>query len=143
MLKKIVSFIFIYIFIIGCDNIMAPDCSGYYLDTNAPSLEIDGNGYYHIEFLNDYSQTFTTLKAETGITDNYQKVKWISDYEYNMGNNNWVNLVNQHSYTDDEGYAYTVLSVWQEFVGDTITVYTGYSSGCGIQFTDTLGVIVE
>ena len=145
MIKKEVKqifYIFIYILMTGCENIVGPVCSECYLDVDAPSLTMDENGYYHIQFLDGYSQTFTTLKAETGITDYYQKVNWISNQEYSFGNS-WVNLVNGNSYTDDEGNAYTVLSVWQEFVGDTIKVYSGYNDECNFNHIDSIGVIVN
>ena len=74
--------------------------------------------------------------------DYYQKVNWISNQEYSFGNS-WVNLVNGNSYTDDEGNAYTVLSVWQEFVGDTIKVYSGYNDECNFNHIDSIGVIVN
>ena len=141
MVKKVMVYIFIYIFIVGCSNITCDDC---YLEIESLSLQMDYNGYYHMEFDGSgfSNQTFTTLKAETRITDKYQKVKRISAYEYNMGNNNWVNLVNQTSYSDDEGKAYTVLGVWDFFIGDTIKVYAGYHNECDIHFVDSLEVII-
>ena len=47
------------------------------------------------------------------------------------GQDNWIDLVNSSSYTDDEGVAHTVLGVWEQFVGDTIKVYSGYSNNWG------------
>ena len=38
----------------------------------------------------------------------------------------WINLVNGSSYTDEIGEAHTVLGVWEEFIGKTITIYGGY-----------------
>jgi len=105
-------------------------------------LDIDSNGYYHMEFLNDYNQTFTTLTAYTNSTDAYQKVGWLSAQEINI-NGYWVNLVNQNSYTDENGEAHTVLSVWETFIGDTITVYSGYTDQCNIQYIDSLKFIIK
>ena len=141
MNKNILLSIFIYIFIIACES--SPiECEDCYISIEASSLTIDENGYYHIQFLDGYTQTFTTLKVETGIEDYYQKVKWLSNKRILLGNY-WTDLVNNSSYTDDYGQAYTVLSVWQEFIGDTIKVYSGYTDNCSILHADSLEVIVE
>jgi len=138
MVKKSIWYIFIYILCIGCETPLT--CEDCYLDISAPSLQMDENGYYHMEWLDGYVQTFSTLEAETGL--DYQKVKWISNKEINI-QDNWTNLVNTSSYTDDEGVAHTVLGVWEQFVGDTIKVYSGYTNNCNIQYIDSLEVVVN
>jgi hypothetical protein len=138
MVKNIIWYIFMYILCVGCDTRYT--CEDCYLDISAPSLEMDENGYYHMEWLDGYVQTFSTLTAETGL--DYQKVKWISNKEINI-QDNWTNLVNTSSYTDDEGVAHTVLGVWEQFVGDTIKVYSGYSNNCDILYIDSLEVVVD
>ena len=128
---------------IGC-NSQSMVCEDCYLDMSAPDLQIDENGYYHIEWLDGYVQTFSTLSAETGLS--YEKISWTTDKQYNiqhMGTDNWTYLVNMSSYTNDDGTAHTVLGVWEEFVGDTIKVYCWYMDNCQIIHTDSLGVIVE
>ena len=60
-----------------------------------------------------------------------------------MGYDEWANLVNSSSYTDEEGYARTVLGVWEIFVGDTITIYAGYTDDCDIQYIDSLKVVID
>ena len=140
MVKKIISYIFIYILLVGCESpLVFEDC---YLDIKAPDLTLDSNGYYHITFLDGYVQTFSTLKAETGITTYNQKVKWISNKEILIAGH-WTNLVNGNSYTDDDGEAYTVFSVWENFIGDTATVYSGYTDNCNIQHIDSLKVVID
>jgi len=137
-------YIFIYVMLmIGCES-QSMVCEECYLDVSAPNLQIDENGYYHIEVLSDYYQTYTTLDVETGLE--YEKVGWVTDVQYNieyMGTDNWTYLVNTSSYTDDEGIAHTVLGVWEDFVGDTIKVYCGYVDNCQITYFDSLGVVVE
>ena len=140
MVKKIISYIFIYILLVGCESPLV--CEGCYLDIKAPNLTLDNNGYYHMEFLGSYVQTFSTLEAETGITSYNQKVKWISNKEILIAGH-WTNLVNGSSYTDDNGKAYTVLGVWENFTGDTIKVYSGYTDNCNIQHVDSLEVVIE
>ena len=140
MVKKIISYIFIYILLVGCESpLICEDC---YLDINASDLTLDDNGYYHMEFLDSYVQTFSTLKAETGITTYNQKVKWISNKEILIAGH-WTNLVNGNSYTDDDGEAYTVFSAWDNFIGDTVKVYSGYTDNCNIQHVDSLEVVIE
>ena len=126
----------------GCDTpLICDDC---YIDVSAPSLEQDENGYYHMNWLNDYLQTFSTLKVETGLEN--KKVGWMTDKQINiryMGTDNWTYLVNTNSYTDESGVAYTVLGVWDNFIGDTIKVYCGYTNNCEIRYIDSLEVIIE
>jgi hypothetical protein len=144
-IKLIFTVIFIYILLIGCEDNIQNECfTNNFLELDAPSLsKIDG--YYRLESLHDYgyfsTQTLSTLRANTNSTDEYQKLKWISNKEI-LIDGYWINLVNQNSYTDGDGYAYAVLGVWEEFIGDTITVYCGYEDVC-FHFIDSLKVIVE
>ena len=133
--------IFTYILLTGCGYNEQEECyANHHLEIDAPSLLKTGD-YYRLEFLHDYTQTFSTLRAETGSTEEYQKLAWISDKEI-LIENIWTNLVNRASYTDEDGDAYTVLGVWEEFIGDTITIYCGYNDMC-FYFIDSLKVIVE
>ena len=151
MVKNKINYIFIYIFMIfifvGCEgDPTSPtgiDCiDDCYLNMDAPSLGMDDNGYYHMEFIDGYSQTFSTLSASVGIEN--QKLGWISNKEI-LINGVWTNLVNEVSYTNSSGMGHTVLSAWPEFVGDTIKVYCGYwtQDNCHTHFVDSLEVIVE
>ena len=144
MIRNINLWIFIYILCVGCETSHTMVCEDCYLNISAPSLDIDENGYYHMEWLEGYVQTFSTLTAKTGL--DYQKVQWVSNKEINIehyGQDNWTNLVNTSSYTNDEGVAHTVLGVWEQFVGDTIKVYSGYTNNCNIQYIDSLKVVVN
>ena len=82
MVKKIISYIFIYILLVGCESPLV--CEDCYLDISAPSLQMDENGYYHMEWLEGYTQTFSTLDANTG-SDEIVKVLWESDSGINYG----------------------------------------------------------
>ena len=145
MVKKLFIYIFIYTLLVGCDtqNITGPDeeCSSiWFLDISAPSLQIDENGYYHIEWLEGYNQTFSTLDADTG-SDEIVKVMWESDSGINhLGY--WVSSVNPASYTNN-GIAHTVLAVWEEQIEDTLIVYAGYNDGCDIEHIDSIKVVVD
>ena len=148
MSKKLISIIFIYILLTGCDTVMGPEDNSYnyYLEISAPDLVIDNNGLYIMTFNTENYQEFTTLKAETGSIAEHQLLYWISNKEYAIEWYNeieWINLINSTSYTDDEGFAYGVLSSWAAFVGDTIKVYCGYEDNYGNQYLDSLGVIIQ
>ena len=140
MVKNVLMYIFIYILLVGCEPLLV--CDDCYIDIAAPNLQIDSNGYYHMEFLDSYVQTFSTLEVETGITDYNQKVSWISNKEI-MISGYWTNLVNQSSYTDEEGKAYTVISIWENFIGDTVKVYSGYTDNCNILHVDSLEIVID
>ena len=142
MVKKSILYIFIYTLLVGCDTlILNNDCeTDCYLDVEAPSLQIDSNGYYHMEWLEGYTQTFSTLDANTG-SDEIVKVLWDSDSGINYSGY-WVSSVNPASYTDN-GIAHTVLAAWEEQIGDTLTVYAQYQDECNIEYLDSIKVIIE
>ena len=144
MVKKLFIYIFISILIIGCDNqIVNSEYNGnsYFLELSS-YLNYDENGYYIMEFLDGYNQTFTTLLAKTGSDKVYQKVAWKSNKEINI-DGYWVNLVNGSSYTDEFGESHTVLGVWHEFINDTIKVYAGYTDEHNNHYVDSLEVIIK
>ena len=140
-IKSIFWVIFTYILLTGCEDVIQNKCySNHYLEIDAQNLS-NNNGYYNLEFLDGSNQTFTTIRAKTDSKNEYQKLSWISDKEIFIGDV-WINLVNKASYTNDDGNAFTVLAVWEEFIGDTITVYCGYEDNC-FSFIDSLKVIVN
>ena len=142
MVKKSILYIFIYTLLVGCDTlILNNDCeTDCYLAVEAPSLQMDGNGYYHMEWLEGYVQTFSTLDAKTG-SDEIVKVMWESDSGINYSGY-WVSSVNPASYTDD-GVAHTVLAAWEEQIGDTLTVYAWYRDNCDTEHMDSIKVVID
>ncbi len=143
MIKRL-FLIFIYIYIQGCTNPVSVCQNDSFLVISS-YLAQDENGYYHMEFLDGYIQTFTTLQAETGLST--QGIYWNTDKEYYLSNGNigdWTDLVNHNSYTDDDGIGHTVLGVWEEFVNDTITVYCNYTNyQCNVDYLDSIKVVIE
>ena len=142
MVKKLFIYIFIYTLLVGCDTlILNNECeSECFLDIEAPSLQIDNNGYYHMEWLEGYTQTFSTLDANTG-SNEIVKVMWDSDSGINYSGY-WVSSVNPASYTDN-GVAHTVLAAWEEQIGDTLTVYARYQDECGVEYLDSIKVVID
>ena len=155
MVRKSFIYIFIYTLTIGCHAILdtqniltnsdelTEECeSQYFLEIEAPSLNRDSAGYYHIEWLEGYEQTFTTLSAKTGSVNFSQKVFWTTEAGIHYMNN-WVSSVNPTSYTGEDGIANTVLAAWEEQISDTIIVYAAYKDRCGIDYYNSIGVIVN
>ena len=144
MVKKSIWYIFIYILLVGCDTqnpVISDECESYFaMNIEAPNLGLDENGYYHIEWLDGYIQTFTTLEAVTNI-DGYNRIYWDSYFGIEYGGE-FVSCVNPVSYTSD-GVAQQTMAVWEEMIGDTIIVYAGFTDWCGIWHIDSIGVVVD
>ena len=143
MVKKLFIYIFIYTLLVGCNtqNPLNSECEAdCYLNIEAPSLQIDENGYYHMKWLEGYVQTFSTLDANTGSAE-IVKVLWESDSGINYSGY-WVSSVNPASYTDN-GVAHTVLAAWEEQIGDTLTVYAQYQDECGVEYIDSIKVVID
>ena len=145
MLRNIVSFIFIYIFIIGCnDNMIGiQECSNCVLELTA-ELEIEDDGYYHLDFNEGYVQTFARINAYVG--HDYEYVGWTSNSSHCIEWNGFQqcnDLVNNTSYSGSDGVASTILGVHSEHIGHTIKVYCGYYDDYGTQHLDSLEVIID
>tara|TARA_Y100000034_G_scaffold16775_1_gene18074 strand:- start:348 stop:788 length:441 start_codon:yes stop_codon:yes gene_type:complete len=130
----------------GCEsNILGFDCHDGDIDVSAPSLNMDENGYYHLDYDGNSWQTFTTLNAWVGIT--YHGVSWYTESSYDFiddfGNEYTLDVVNSSSISDSDGLAHTVLGVIQEMIGDTITVYAGYNDYCSNFNLNSIMVIID
>ena len=153
MLKKIINHIFIYILLIiciGCENSIVgmeidESCSNCVLEVSIPELNMDDGGYYHLEFDEDYIQTFAKIEAYVGI--NYAHLGWESDTEYCIQMSPSImacsDVVNPASYSGSDGYAHQMMGVHQEHIGDTITVNCGYYDDYGVQYLNELRIIVD
>ena len=144
MLKNIISYIFIYIILVGCENVIqTEECSNCTLELST-ELMVDKNGYHHLQWVNGYNQTFTRIDAFVG--SDYEYISWIADTEYCiewMGTEQCNNLVNGSSYSGEDGIASTILGVHYEHIGDTIIVQCGYYDDYGVQYLNTLEIIVD
>ena len=135
------SFFLIILLIVGCNSITQPteqncDCS-LYIYSNLPTKD----GVYQLTFNDSYVQTFTHLYVETecGL---HTRVSWDTDYQYRI-NTDWVSLVNPSSMTDEDGNGTIVFGVWEEFIGNTISVYCGYTDDCDNHHLDSLRIKVN
>ena len=148
MLRNIVSFIFIYIFIISCEdnpmNYTPGECTNCMLELSFPELEIESDGYYHLDFIDGSNQTFAILEAQVG--HDYEYVGWTSNAYYCLEWNGFQqcdDVVNNSSYSGSDGIASTVLGVLDIHTKDTIKVYCGFYDDYGIQHLDSLEVIID
>ena len=125
--------------VIGCSNPITSDDCG--CDFNISSDLPQTDGVYQLEFNQDLAQTYSVLSCQTDCGWS-QHIQWDSDYQYQIMPNQWVSLVNPASMTDEDGNGNIVFAVWEEFVDKTITIYGGYTDGCGHHFVDSLKVKV-
>ena len=143
MVKKSILYIFIYTLLVGCytQNPMNSECeSDFTMNVESPELEMDENGYYHIEWLAGYNQTFATLEAVTN-TEGWNRIYWTCDSGIEYGGE-FVSCVNPASYTSD-GVARQTMAVWEEMIGDTLTIYAGFEDWCYDEHIDNIRIIVE
>ena len=145
MLRNILSFIFIYIFITSCDNnvVGSSSCHNCMLELSIRNMEVQQDGYYHIDFNEEYIQTFVRVDAQVG--HDYEFVGWTSDTQFCIewnGTQQCNNVVNGSSYSGTDGVASTILGVHDVHIGDTIKVHCGYYNS-GTQYLDSLEVIVD
>ena len=62
-----------------------------------------------------------------------------SDYQYQI-QGEWISLVNPASMSDEDGNAKIVFAVWEDFIGDTITIYGGYTDEHGHHFINSVRI---
>jgi hypothetical protein len=70
-----------------------------------------------------------------------QHLAWTTDYQYRI-NTDWVSLVNSASMTGEDGNAHVMFAAWEEFIGETVKVYCGYTDDHGHYFLDSLKIEV-
>ena len=146
MLKKMIKYIFIYIIsiiFIGCDNPNA-SCDYCHLEIEAPDLQIDENGIYHLDFNNSQIQTFTQLRAYVGYE--YEYVGWTTNVTFEGCTWDYcedIPIVNGASYTDDDGYGYQMVGVYEGNIGDIATIWVGYYDEYGKQWLDSIRIIID
>jgi len=131
----------ILLLIVGCNSITEPIEQNCNCRIDVYSNLPKQNEIYELTFNDSYVQTFTQLYVETecGL---HTKVSWDTNYQYRI-NTDWVSLVNPSSMTDEDGDGIITFGVWEEFVGDTISVYCGYTDDCGNHHLDSLEIRIN
>ena len=151
MMKNIIKYIFIYtigILFVGCDNNpIEPSqdfCDYCYLELEAPNLPMDENGVYHLDFNDNQLQTFTQLRAYVGYEMEY--TGWTTNTFFEGCSWDYcedIPIVNGSSYTLDDGYAYQMLGVYEENIGDIATIWVGYYDNYGNQWLASIKVMID
>ena len=101
-------------------------------------LPASENADYKLEWVDSNTQTFGTIKADLGC-EIIKKVAWQSDYEFH-DQGEWTNIVNEASYSTEDGITTTIMGVFSNFIGDVITVCCGFNDGCENHFQDCITV---
>ena len=147
MINKILDYL-VLIFIIGTMMVLS-SCSvtDDELLFDEPTLELDGrlqmdsNGYYHLELRQDVHQTIHTI---SGVVDNHEyyepmKVEWESNLEWYLQDEVSVSTSNQASYVVN-GLVNNVIGPVKTMVGDTL-ILTGTIREHLV--SDTIKIVLE
>ena len=148
MVKKIIKYIFIYticVITIGCESspMSVQTCDYCHLELEAPDLPMI-NGVYQLDYDNGSVQSFTKLRAYVGYEMEY--LGWTTNVSFEGCTWNYcedVPIVNQASYSDDEGYAYQMVGVMEENIGQVATIWVGYYDYYGTQWLDSIKVKIN
>ena len=148
MMKNIIKYIFIYtigILFVGCDNPTSQNyCDYCYLNIEAPDLPMEENGVYQLDYNNGEIQTFTQLRAYVGYE--YEYVEWVTNVTFEgcaWGHCEDVPVVNGSGYSSDDGYAYQMMGVMEENIGQIATIWVGYYDEYGNQWLDSIKVKIN
>ena len=150
MVKKIIKYIFIYticVITIGCESnpmtSQQESCDYCYLELEAPDLPIVDN-VYQLNYNNGALQTFTQLRAYVGYELEY--LGWTTNISFEGCTWNYcenVPVVNPASYSNDDGYAYQMMGVYEGNIGQTATIWVGYYDNYGTQWLDSIKVVID
>ena len=148
MLKNIIKYIFIYticIMSIGCDSnpMSNQTCDYCYLELEAPDLPMIDD-VYQLNYNDGALQTFTRLRAYVGYELEY--LGWTTNVSFEGCTWNYcenIPVVNSASYSNDDGYAYQMMGVYEGNIGQTATIWVGYYDNYGTQWLDSIKVKIN
>ncbi len=147
MIKYIFIYI-VYVLFVGCEtNPMSQineSCEYCDLKLEAPNLEMDDNGLYHLHLNHGSLQTFTRLRAYVGYELEY--LGWTTNVSFEGCTWDYcedIPIVNGASYSNEDGYAYQMVGVNESNFGDTATIWVGYYDNYGKQWLDSIKVIID
>ena len=147
-MENIIKYIFIYticIMSIGCESnpMSNQTCDYCYLELEAPDLPMIDD-VYQLNYNDGSLQTHTRLRAYVGYELEY--LGWTTNVSFEGCTWNYcedVPVVNQVSYSDDKGYAYQMVGVMEENIGQTATIWVGYYDSYGNQWLDSIKVKID
>ncbi len=132
--------LFVFLFLIGCEDNIDSDCGECGLEIYAVNLTEISSDHYVLEYNEALAQTYTMLGATTECGWS-RHLRWDTNYQYQI-QTDWVSLVNPGSMTDDDGNANVMFAAWEPFIGYTVKVYCGYLDDCGVQQVDSLSISI-
>ena len=148
MMKNIIKYIFIYtigMLFVGCNNPMSVQTCDYcHLELEAPDLPMNENGIYQLNYNNSSLQTFTQLRAYVGYELEY--LGWTTNVSFEGCTWNYcenIPVVNSASYSNDDGYAYQMMGVYEGNIGQIATIWVGYYDNYGTQWLDSIKVKIN
>ena len=148
MLKKIIKYIFIYItsiITISCDSnpMSIETCDYCYLELEAPDL-IKVDDVYQLNYNDGALQTFTRLRAYVGYELEY--LGWTTNISFEGCTWNYcenIPVVNGASYSNENGFSYQMMGVYEGNIGQTATIWVGYYDNYGTQWVDSIRIKIN
>ena len=148
MMKNIIKYIFIYticVITIGCESnpMSNQTCDYCYLELEAPDLPMIDD-VYQLNYNDGALQTFTRLRAYVGYELEY--LGWTTNVSFEGCTWNYcenIPVVNPASYSNDDGYAYQMMGVYEGNVGQIATIWVGYYDNYGTQWLDSIKVKID
>ena len=148
MVKKIIKYIFIYticVITIGCESnpMSNQTCDYCYLELEAPDLPMIDD-VYQLNYNDGSLQKHTRLRAYVGYELEY--LGWTTNVSFEGCTWNYcenIPVVNPASYSSDDGYAYQMMGVYSENIGQTATIWVGYYDEYDNQWLDSIKVMID
>ena len=148
MMKNIIKYIFIYticVITIGCESnpMSNQTCDYCYLELEAPDLPMIDD-VYQLNYNDGALQTFTRLRAYVGYELEY--LGWTTNVSFEGCTWNYcenIPVVNSASYSNDDGYAYQMMGVYEGNVGQIATIWVGYYDNYGTQWLDSIRIKIN
>ena len=147
-MKNIIKYIFIYticVITIGCESnpMSNQTCDYCYLELEAPDLPMIDD-VYQLNYNDGSLQTHTRLRAYVGYELEY--LGWTTNVSFEGCTWNYcenIPVVNSASYSNDDGYAYQMMGVYEGNVGQIATIWVGYYDNYGTQWLDSIKVKIN
>ena len=148
MVKKIIKYIFIYItsiITISCESnpMSIETCDYCYLELEAPDL-IKVDDVYQLNYNDGALQTFTRLRAYVGYELEY--LGWTTNISFEGCTWNYcenIPVVNGASYSNENGFSYQMMGVYEGNIGQTATIWVGYYDNYGTQWVDSIRIKIN
>jgi hypothetical protein len=105
---------------------------------------MDENGVYQLDYDDNQIQTFTQLRAYIGYDLEY--VGWTTDMTFEGCTWDYcedIPVVNGNGYSSNDGYAYQMMGVMEENIGQIATIWVGYYDNYGTQWLDSIKVMIN